>query len=134
MSVMQRSRLYIYMYIYKISKFHIHCIYTYIQVIFKFHIQCIYTVYIAVYIAKYIYTFLYIWYIQKSVYIIYTYRHPRLVIIILHITSYLKIRCNQGNSTSGPLVHEFERPWYILIGARDVICSMGVRGVYCSFH
>ena len=66
------------LYIYKISKSHIHCIYTYIQAIFKFHIQCIYTVYIAVYIAKYIYTFLYIWYIQKSVYIIYTYRHPRL--------------------------------------------------------
>ena len=48
------------LYIYKISKSHIHCIYTYIQAIFKFHIQCIYTVYIAVYIAKYIYTFLYI--------------------------------------------------------------------------
>ena len=59
-------------------KFHIHCIYTYIHTFFKFHIQCIYTVYIGVYIIFYIYTFLYIWYIQKIVYIIYTYRHPRL--------------------------------------------------------
>ena len=68
---MQRSRLYIYMYIYKISKFHIHCIYTYIQVIFKFHIQCIYTVYIAVYIAKYIYTLFCIYDIYQKVYISY---------------------------------------------------------------
>ena len=48
------------------------------------------------------------------------------VIIILHITSYLKIRCSQGNSTSGPLAHEVERPRYILIGGRDVIWSMPV--------
>ena len=67
MSVIQRSRLYIY----KISKFHIHCIciYTYIQAIFKFHIQCIYTVYKAVYIAKY--TLFCIYDIYKKVYISY---------------------------------------------------------------
>ena len=48
------------------------------------------------------------------------------VIIILHITSYLKIRCSQGNSTSGPLAHEVERPGYILIRGRDVVIwSMG---------
>ena len=77
-SVVQRSMLYIYMYIYKIAKFHIQCIYTYIQAIFKFHIQCIYTVYIAVYIEKYIYIFCIYDIYKKSVYIIYTYRHPRL--------------------------------------------------------
>ena len=43
------------------------------------------------------------------------------VIIILHVISFLKIRCYQGNSTSGPLVHEVERPRYNLIGGRDVI-------------
>ena len=63
--------LYIYMYIYKISKFRIHCIYTYIQTIFMFHIQRICTVYIAVYKGKYIYTFFGIYDIYKKVYISY---------------------------------------------------------------
>ena len=50
------------LYIYKISKSHIHCIYTYIQAIFKFHIQYMYILYIQLYIYSkiYIYTFLYI--------------------------------------------------------------------------